>query len=156
MNCLDVQEKIIDLVIGTLTDTDRARLHDHIKDCPMCRNELHLIHDCLQACTLNEQETCECHFQETYWEEFVFSVHDKIAHEKPAYTFPFRVVIPIAASALLIAAAGYFLLIRPKPEQTVQDGTDTYYQYDPYDEIHELSPEETEEFIELINERYGP
>lgn len=155
MNCIDVQEKIIDLVIGTLTDKDRSHLHEHIKDCPMCRHELRLLRDCLQICTLNEQETCECHFQESYWEEFIFTVHNKIRYEKPAPTFPFRVVIPIAASVLL-AAAGYFFLIRPKPEQTVQQGTDTYYQYDPYDDIHELSPEETEEFIELINERYGP
>ena len=156
MNCIDVKEKIIDLAIGTLTDADRHMLREHIENCPLCRAEFQLVQHCLEVCTLNEQETCECHFQETYWEEFVFSVHSRIEHEKPESTFPFRIVLPIAASVLFAAAAGYFFLLRPKPEQTVQDGTDTYYQYDPYDELHELSPEETEEFIELINERYGP
>jgi hypothetical protein len=155
MNCMDIQEKIIDLVFGELAPHDQTLIEDHIKMCPICRAELSFLHECMDTCTPDDTEMCECHFKETYWEEFVVSVHEKISYEKPESTFPFKIVLPIAASALLAIALGYIFIFRQKPEETAREGERTYYEYDPYDEIHELSPEETEEFIELINQRYG-
>jgi predicted amidophosphoribosyltransferase len=155
MNCFEIQEKIIDMVLGNLSPHDQMLINEHLKICSMCRDELQFLDECLKTCSLVSTESCECHFEETYWENFVVSVHDRISYEKPEAVFPFKVVLPIAASALLAAALGYFVLFRPKPQETVRHGERTYYEYDPYDEIPELSPEETEDFIELINQRYG-
>jgi len=155
MNCFDVQEKMIDLVLGELTPSEQARIREHVEQCPMCCEELQLLSGCMETYLLEETETCECHFQETYWENFVVTMHEKIIHEKMECRFPFRVVIPIAASAFLAAALGYFIFFRPSPEQTVQEETPPYYEYDPYDEMDELSPEETEEFIRIIDQKYG-
>lgn len=155
MNCFDVQEKMIDLVLGELTPSEEAKIREHAEQCPMCSEELQLLSGCMKTCLLEETETCECHFQKTYWENFVVTIHEKIIHEKPECKFPFRVVIPIAASGLLAATLGYFIFFRPSPKQTVQEETPPYYEYDPYDEMDELSPEETEEFIRIIDQKYG-
>jgi hypothetical protein len=66
-------------------------------------------------------------------------------------------VLPIAASLLFVMTLGYYVFIRPKPGQTAEDeNTPGFYEYDPYEEIYELSPEEQEQFLEMINQRYGP
>lgn len=155
MNCIEIQEKIIDLVLGELTSEDEWLIHEHLESCLMCREEFQLLSECLQTCTLEETETCEWKFQETYWDEFVVSMHEKISHEKMESKFPFHIVIPIAASTLLAIALGYYIFFRPSPEQTVQEETPSYYEYDPYDEVEDLSPEETEELIRIINQKYG-
>jgi hypothetical protein len=156
MNCFEIQEKIIDLVIGELTPEDERLIREHIKECPICREELEFINSCLQTCTLEDDETCECYYQETYWNDFVVDMHEKISHEKPETRFPFEVIIPIAASAALVGVLAYFIFIRPSQEQTAQDNEiPSYYQYDPYDEMDKLSPEETEEFIKMINQKYN-
>ena len=124
MTCFDVQEKMIDLVLGELTLDQEAEIRDHAKQCPVCREELQLLSVCMQTCTL------ECRF-------------------------PFRIVIPVAASAFLVATLGYFIFFRSSPEQTVQEETPSYYEYDPYEEMNDLSPEEAEEFIKIINQKYG-
>ena len=155
MNCIEIQEKIIDLVIGELTFEDEVIIREHLKSCLICREEFRLLSECLQTCTLEETETCECQFQETYWDEFIVSMHEKISHEKMESKFPYRIVIPIAASALLAIGLGYYFLLSPSPKQIVKEEAPTYYEYDPYDEMDELTPEETEEFIKIINQRYG-
>jgi predicted amidophosphoribosyltransferase len=156
MNCFQVQEKIIDLVLGELTPEEEALIKEHTEHCPVCREELQLLNACLRTCMLEDKETCECRFQETYWEDFVVSIHEKISHEKMESKFPFQIVIPIAASALIAAALGYHFFLRPSPKQTAQEQTPSYYEYDPYNEVEDLSPEETEEFIKIINQKYGP
>ncbi len=155
MTCFDVQEKMIDLVLGELTLDQEAEIRDHAKQCPVCREELQLLSVCMQTCTFEDTETCECFFQETYWENFVITMHEKITHEKMECRFPFRIVIPVAASAFLVATLGYFIFFRSSPEQTVQEETPSYYEYDPYEEMNDLSPEEAEEFIKIINQKYG-
>jgi hypothetical protein len=156
MNCIEVQEKIIDLVIGDLAPEDEFLIREHIEMCPTCREEFRFISECLQTCTLKETETCTCQFQETYWENFVLTVHERISHEKTESKFPFGIVIPIAASALAALALGYFFFLKPTSEETVkEEEIPSYYEYDPYDEMDGLSPEEAEEFIKLINQRYG-
>lgn len=154
MNCLDVQEKIIDLLFGDLSPEDKMLVQKHINTCPLCREEFQFLHECLQVCTLDETETCECQFHETYWDEFVVSVHEKITHETKESTFPFRTVIPIAASALAAFALGYYFFLRPQPQETVQE-TLPSYEIDPYEEVYELTPEETEELLKIIDQRYG-
>jgi len=154
MNCLEIQEKIIDLLLGELSPTDEMLVQEHLNSCPLCHEEFQFLSECLQVCTLSEAETCECQFQETYWDEFVVSVHEKITHEKIEKNFPFRIVIPIAASALVAIALGYYFFLRPSPQETVQE-TLPSYKIDPYEEVYELSPEEAEEFIKMINQRYG-
>ena len=154
MNCFEVQEKIIDLLIGELSLEDKVLVQEHINTCPLCREEFRFLHECLQICTLDETETCECQFQESYWDEFVVSIHEKITHEKKETTFPFRTVIPIAASALVAFAFGYYFFLRPKVQEPVQE-TLPNYEIDPYEEVYELTPEEAEELIRIINQRYG-
>jgi hypothetical protein len=155
MNCFDVQEKMIDLLHNELTPEDEEAIRQHLQECVFCRQEFQFLHECLQVCSLDETETCVCQFKETYWDEFILSVHDKITHEKIEQPFPFKIVLPIAASVLAAAALSYFFIFRPKPETTAGEDAPSFYEYDPYEEIHELSPEETEKFIELINQRYG-
>ena len=155
MSCFEIQEKIIDLVIGDLAPEDETLIREHIKTCPMCRDELEFLSGCLQTCILEETETCECHFQETYWEEFVVSTHEKISHEKIESKFPFHIVIPVAASTLLAMVLGWYFFLRPPPKKTVQEENPSYYEYDPYQEVDDLSPEETEEFLKMIDQKYG-
>jgi hypothetical protein len=153
MNCIEIQEKIIDMVLGELTSQDEILIREHLESCMICREEFRFMSECIQTCTLEYTETCECQFQETYWEEFVVSVHERISHEKIETKFPFRIVIPIAASAIIAITFGYYFFIRPKPQETVQE-TRPGYKPDVYDEIYELSPEETEDFIKLIQQKY--
>lgn len=153
MNCIEIQEKIIDMVLGELTPQDEILIREHLESCMICREEFRVLSECIQTCTLEYTETCECQFQETYWDEFVVSVHERISHEKIETKFPFRIVIPIAASALLVITLGYYFFIRPKPQETVQE-TKPGYETNVYDEIYELSPEETEDFIKLIQQKY--
>ncbi|MCK5258293.1 MAG: zf-HC2 domain-containing protein [Thermoplasmatales archaeon] len=154
MNCIEIQEKIIDMVLGELTSQDEILIREHLESCMICREEFRFLSECIQTCTLEHTETCECQFQETYWEEFVVSVHERISHEKIETKFPFRIVIPIAASALIAIGLGYIFLLRPSPEQTAQEESPSYYEYDPYKEMDDFSPEEAEEFIKIINQKY--
>jgi hypothetical protein len=156
MNCFDVQEKIIDMVIGELSPEEEAEIREHTAHCPMCREELHMLTTCMQTCITEESETCECRFQDTYWEDFVVTMHKKISHEKIESKYPFKIILPVAVSVLAAATIGYFLFVQPKPEETVDSEAPSYYEYDPYDEMDELSPEETEQLIKIINQKYGP
>lgn len=154
MKCLDVQENIISMLCDELPAEERAAVLEHIRNCPVCRAEYNLVDECLQLCTPSETEACACQYQETYWEEFVFSVHEKIINEKFERRFPFRIVIPVVASAAVAFAVGYFLFMKPKPEITAQQGPPRL-EGGQYEEIYELTPEQQEEFIKIINQRYG-
>jgi hypothetical protein len=155
MNCFEAQDKIINLVLGELASDDEILLKEHLHSCPLCNQDLQFLNECLDVCMHNEGETCECQFQETYWNDFIVTVHEKIRHEKVAKKFPMHIVLPIAASALAAVIIGYFFFLKPAPQETVQDTTPDYQYNDAYDEVYELSPEETEEFIKMINQRYG-
>jgi hypothetical protein len=155
MNCIEAQEKVIDFVLGELSHEEAILLKEHMDQCPTCNGDFKLLSQCLQVCIEEDSETCVCQFQESYWEEFIVSVHDKISHEKIEKRFPFHVVIPVAASILIAMALGYYIFLRPKPEETVEETTPNYEAYDPFQEVDELSPEEAEEFIKIINQRYG-
>ncbi len=153
MKCLDVQENIIYLLLDDISSEDRSAVLDHIRGCPVCREEYQFLDRCLQLCTPSENEACTCQFQETYWDEFVFSIHEQIIHEKFEKKFPFRIVIPVVASAVVAFTIGYFLLMRPKPQITAQEEGARYENQ--YEEVYELTPEQQEEFIRIINQRYG-
>ncbi len=154
MNCFDAQERIIDLMLGELTPEDEVLLKEHIDECPMCRQEFEFLSDCFQICTDEKNESCDCHFQEPYWDEFVSTVHEKITHEKMERRFPFQIVLPIAASVLVVAAVGYYFFLRPAPKDVAQEPVPKS-EHDPYEEVYELTPEETEEFIKMINQKYS-
>jgi hypothetical protein len=154
MKCLDVQENIIYMLCDELTPEDRAAVLEHIRGCPVCRAEYQFLDECLTLCAPSETEKCTCQFQETYWDEFVFSVHEKIIHEKFERKFPFRIVIPVVASAFVAFTIGYLLFIRPKPQVTAQEGAPRL-EGGQYEEVYELTPEQQEEFIKIINQRYG-
>jgi hypothetical protein len=154
MNCLEAQDNIIDMLSGELSQDARAAVLEHIRNCPTCRAEYEFLSECMQLCTTGESEACTCQYEEKYWEEFVFSVHEKIIHEKFEKKFPFRIVIPVMASAVVAFAVGYFLFLRPEPEITAQEGTPRL-EGGQYEEIYELTPEQQEEFIKIINQRYG-
>ncbi|KPK70256.1 hypothetical protein AMJ87_09190 [candidate division WOR_3 bacterium SM23_60] len=151
IKCIDVQEKIIDLVLGELSPEDAALVHEHIQNCDLCRREYRFVVECMSACTYEEAETCIGRFHETYWENFVFSVHERICHEKMEKKFPYHIVVPIAAS-LGVISLGYLIFFRPSPQATAQEEPAPYYQYDPYQEVEDLTPEEREEFIKLIEQ----
>ena len=155
MKCLDVQENIIYMLLDEISVEDRNAVLEHIRGCPICREEYTFLDQCLQLCSPSAEETCTCQFKETYWDEFVFSIHEKIVHEKFEKKFPYRAFIPIVASALVAFGIGYFLFIRPKPQVTAQKDTPGL-EGGQYEEVYELTPEEQEEFIRIINQRYGP
>ena len=154
MNCFEAQDKIIDLILGELEPEDEILLKEHLHSCPICDKDFELLTECLQVCTHEEDETCECQFQETYWDEFIVSVHEKVRHEKFERNFPFHIVLPIAASALVVMSIGYYFFLKPKPQETAKQNLPGY-EKDPYEEVQELSPEETQKFIKMINQRYG-
>lgn len=154
MKCIDVQENIIYMLCDEISQNDRQAVLEHIRNCPMCSQEFNFLCECLELCAPTESETCECQFQETYWEDFVFSVHQRISHEKFERRFPFRIVIPVVASAIAAFGIGYFLFLRPGPQEIVQEESPTY-QGGQYEEVYELTPEQQEEFIRIINQRYG-
>ena len=154
MNCFEAQEKIIDLILDELTREDEILLKDHLNRCPVCSEDFEFLSECLQLCTFEESETCKAQFHETYWDEFIVSVHERIDHERTTKKFPFHIILPIAASAIAATVIGYYFFLRPTPQVTVQE-TLPGYEYDVYEEVYELSPEEREEFIKMINERYG-
>ena len=141
-------------MLGELTRDDEILLKEHLAQCPMCRAEYEFLGDCFQICADEKNETCSCHFQEEYWDEFVTTVHEKITHEKMERRFPFRIVVPLAASALVAVAVGYYFFLRPAPKDTAQQPVPKS-ERDPYEEVYELTPEETEEFIKMINQKYG-
>lgn len=151
LKCIDVREKIIDLVLGELSPEEISLVQEHLDDCVMCSEEYRFVRDCMSACTYEEAETCVNQFHETYWESFIFSVHERISHEKIEKKFPFHIVVPVAASLLAIGI-GYFILFRPAPEKTAQEELAPYYEYDPYNEVDEMTPEEREEFIKMIEQ----
>ncbi len=155
MNCLDIQERIIDIVLGEATQEEKQLILEHLEYCPVCREDYHLISACIESCTYQEEETCTCHFQSSYWDEFVVDIHQRISHEKRLRPFPWAVILPVAAGAAMAILLGYFILIRPSSQQTAQRDDLQYYQYDPYDELNDLSPEEKEQFIKLINQQFG-
>src|SRR4030042_2217203 len=147
MNCPDIQERIIDIVLGEAGEEEKQLIFEHLETCPVCRQDYALINACIELCTYREEETCSCHFQTAYWDEFVVNIHQQIRHEKPRKPFPFAIVLPIAAGAAMAIIIGYFVLIRPSSEQTAQRDDAQYFQYDQYDELNDLSPEEKERFI---------
>lgn len=155
MKCLDVQENIIYMLLNEISPEEHDAVLEHMESCPACREEYRALSEYLQLCSPSEGEACACQFQETYWDEFVFSVHEKIIHEKFERKFPFRIVIPVVASALVVFTAGYFLFVRPKPQITAQEGPPRR-EGGQFEEVYELTPEQQEEFIKIINQRYGP
>jgi hypothetical protein len=89
---------------------------------------------------------------ETYWEEFTVTIHDKIARVKPQPRFPYAVVLPIAATVLAALGISYFVFIRPRSNSVAKP---KIAPEDTYQEVYELTPDEQQEFIKLINQRYG-
>ncbi len=155
MNCLDIQERIIDILLGEAGEEEKRFILDHLESCPVCREDYTLVNACLESCADTEEETCLCHFQSEYWDEFVVNVHQRIRGEKPYRPFPFAIVLPIAAGAAMAILLGYFVFIGPSAQQTARRDDAQYYQYDPYDELDDLSPAEKERFIQMINQRFG-
>ncbi len=154
MKCIEAQDSIISMLCDGVSPAEREALLEHIRDCPACREEYVFVNDFLKLCAPAEAENCACQFKETYWEDFVFSVHERIVHEKFERTFPFRIVLPVLASAVLAFGIGYVLFIRPKPQTTVQQDIRPF-QDGQYEEVYDLTPEQREEFIRIINQRYG-
>lgn len=149
MNCLEIQEKIIDLIMGELKLEEKALVQEHLDTCPLCSEDFQFLTQCLGCWEFPEL----AQFNESYWDEFVISIHEKILEEKPAKRFPYRVVVPIAASVIGAIGIGYFLFFRPLLKEVVKPGPPETG-YDPFHEVYELSPEEQQEFIKMINQHY--
>ena len=120
MNCFEAKDRIIDLILGELTPEDEIVLKAHLEICSICTEELEFLSTCFQVCKESPGETCECQFVETYWDEFVVSVHEKISHEKMARNFPIYIVLPITLSALAGIFIGWYFFFRPSPRETAQ------------------------------------
>jgi hypothetical protein len=147
-DCPEIKDKIIDLIRHQLAEDEQEIIEEHIQSCPMCEEEFRFLNECMKAF---EPEDC-LEMTEAYWEEFTVSIHDKIAHVKPRSRFPYAVVLPIAATVLAALGISYFVFIRPKPHQVAKPKVEPN---DPYQEVYELTPDEQQEFIKLINQRYG-
>jgi len=149
MNCFDIQDRIIELIMGELNQQERFVIEEHINSCPVCYEDFRFLSECLKVYEYPEIEQ----FDETYWEEFVISVHEQISKEKIRKPFPYHIIIPIAASVIGVIGLGYFLLFRPSPKQAAEPHPPEI-ERDPYHEVYELTPEEQQEFIKMINQRY--
>lgn len=148
--CSEIEEKIIDLINDQLDPDERLMIMAHLEACPDCGEEYQFLAECLNA---YEAEDC-LEMTAAYWEEFTVSVHDRIKHEKIRPRFPYAVVLPIAATLLAVVSIGYFVFIRPRHSQTAQPQPEIKPDNE-YEEVYDLSPEQQEEFIQLINQRYG-
>ena len=146
-DCPEIKDKIIELIRHQLAEDEREMIEKHIHSCPLCEEEFRFLHECMKAF---EPEDCVA-MTEAYWEEFTVSIHDKIAHVKPQPRFPYAVILPIAATVLAALGITYFVFIRPKPQQVAKP---KIAPDDTYQEVYELTPEERQEFIKLINQRY--
>ncbi len=149
MNCYEVQERIIDLIIDDIEPEEKELIIAHINQCSICAEEFSFLNECINVC-------CSCpdfEEEEEYWEEFLVSVHEKICLTKPKNPFPFRIVIPVAAGALGVMGIVYFLFFRPAPREIAQPKPDELNK-DPVYEVYELSPEEQQEFIKMVNQKY--
>ncbi len=149
MNCFEIQERIVDLIIGDIDPVEKELMIAHINECPLCAEEFQFINECIDVC-------CSCpdfEEDEVYWEEFLFSVHEKIALTKPKSPFPFHIVLPVAAGALGAFGIFYFLFLKPAPKEIAlpkPNGVDN----EPVYEVYDLTPEEQQEFIKMINQKY--
>lgn len=150
MNCLEIQDRIIDLIMGDLEPEEKELIQKHLNICPLCSEDFQFLSQCLGYWEFPETGQ----FNGAYWEEFVVSIHEKILEEKPAKKFPHRIILPIAASVIGVIGISYFLFFRPASKQLVKPGPPEI-ENDLYQEVHELSPEEQQEFIKIINQRYG-
>ncbi|MGB9721292.1 MAG: hypothetical protein ACPL28_07440 [bacterium] len=149
MNCFEVQERIVDLIIGDIEPEEKDLIVAHINQCSICAEEFYFLNECIDAC-------CSCpDFEENeeYWEEFLVSVHERICLTRPKNPFPFHIVVPIAAGALGVMSIVYFLFFRPAPKEIAQPKPDDYNK-DPVYEVYDLSPDEQQEFIKMVNQRY--
>jgi len=149
MNCFEIQERIVDLIIGDIELEEKEIIIAHINQCPICAEEFQFISQCIDVC---------CSFpdfeeDEVYWEEFLISVHEKIALTKPKSPFPFHIVLPVAASALGAMGIIYFLFFRPAPKEIAQPKPSDVNK-EPIYEVYELTPEEQQEFIKMVNQKY--
>ncbi len=149
MNCLDIQERIVDLLLGQIDPAEKALILEHIARCPLCAEDFNFLSECINVCACPEFEEID----ETYWEEFVVAVHQKISYEKPKPKFPYRTIIPIALSAVGAFGVIYLLFLRPQTREIAQP-KGPEIQPDPYQEIYELTPEQQKEFIKMINQKY--
>jgi len=147
-DCPEIKEKIIDLIRHQLAQDEQELIEEHIHSCPFCEEEFHFLQECMSA---YDPEDC-LEMSETYWEEFTVTIHDKIARVKPQPRFPYAVVLPIAATVLAALGISYFVFIRPRSSPVAKP---KIAPEDTYQEVYELSPDEQQEFIKLINQRYG-
>lgn len=149
MNCLDIQDKITDLLLGQIDPQEKALILEHISKCPLCAEDFNFLSECINVCACPEFEEID----ENYWEEFVVSIHQKISYEKPRPKFRYRTIIPIVLSAMGVFGIIYFLFLKPQNREVAQP-RELEIQPDPYQEIYELTPEEQKEFIRMINQKY--
>lgn len=147
--CSEITEKIIDLINDQLDHDERMMIVEHLETCPECEEEYNFLSECLGA--YGEEECVE--MTAAYWEEFAVTVHDRISHERIRPWFPYGIVLPIAATVLAAIGVGYFVFIRPKQHQVAKPQPVT--PDNSYEEVYDLSPEEQQEFIQMINQRYG-
>lgn len=149
MKCLDIQDRIVDLILGEIEPQEKEIILNHLAQCPFCADDFKFLSECISICSCPELKELD----ETYWEDFVISVHERIVTIKPKPLFPYRIVLPIVASAIGIFGFLYFFLFKPI-SQEVSQPLPPEIQKDPFGEIYELTPEEQKEFIKMINQRY--
>lgn len=149
MNCFEIQDRIVDLIIGYISPEEKEIMLSHISQCPTCAEEYQFLSRCIDVC-------CSCQdFEENdiYWEEFLVSVHEQIAMIKPKPAFPFRIVIPVAAGAIGVLGIIYFFFFKPVQKEIAQQKPEDLNK-DPIHEVYELTPEEQQEFIKMVNQKY--
>ncbi|MCX7994303.1 MAG: zf-HC2 domain-containing protein [candidate division WOR-3 bacterium] len=149
MNCIEIQERIVDLIVGEIEPEEKELILQHINRCPTCAEDFYFISQCIDVC-------CSCpdfEVNDEYWEEFLVTVHEKISLTKPKKPFPYHIVLPLAG---VIGALGviYFLFLRPSSREIAQPQVPEIPSRDPIHEVYELTPEEQEEFIKMVNQKY--
>lgn len=149
MNCLDIQERFVDLIIGDIEPEEKEIMLAHINQCPLCAEEFQFLKDCIDVCGSYP----DFEEDEIYWEEFLISVHKQIALTKPKSPFPFQIVLPVAAGAIGVMGIIYFLFFKPVQKEIAQPKSNDMNK-DPVYEVYELTPEEQQEFIKMINQKY--
>lgn len=149
MNCSEIQERLVDLIVGDIDPEEKETMINHINQCPACAEEFQFLSHCLDVCC----SWPDFEEDEMYWEEFLISVHEQISLTKPKSPFPFRIVLPVAASALGAIGIIYFLFFKPAQKEVAQHEP-AEINRDPVYEVYELTPEEQQEFIKMVNQKY--
>jgi len=112
MTCREAQNYYDDYLMHRLASPDKERFEEHLRECPQCRAELDNDRKLLNA--LKPEEVPDP--GDKYWEDLqknilaktverTPAIPDAAEHKNPVTNVVFNVILPLAASLLLLIAS---------------------------------------------------